>query len=99
MPNPRIPHSLFLFIAILFLLDTAIGVLLKPYYLAATNFLYQGFYSRHINSHRGDGFAVVFMGDSRTQHGVNSSYISRLCNCRAGNIALGGANMVTSYYV
>lgn len=99
MPNFRTPRSLFLFVVILLLLDMIIGMLLKPYYLAATNFLYQDFYSRHIDHHRGDGFAVVFMGDSRTQHGVNSKYISRLCNCHAGNIALGGANMVTTYYV
>ncbi len=86
------------FIAVFFVLDTGIGYFLAPYYRVVTAPTCQNFYSRYVTQ-EGQDFDIVFVGDSRIQHGLNSPLMSRACDCAVGNIAVSGSTLVTSYYL
>ena len=89
----RIP----LFILVFFIIDAGLGLYLRPHFHAIAFPDFRDFYSRYIDSPA--SFDVVFFGDSRILHGINTGYYSELCDCNAGNLAVGGSTMVSTYYL
>ena len=86
-----------LFILLFLLLDAGAGFFLRPYYRAATLPQFDTFYSRYVDTQA--PFDIVFFGDSRIQHGVDTPYLSSLCRCSAGNLAVSGSAAASTYYL
>ncbi|HEY4501663.1 MAG TPA: hypothetical protein VJJ20_01175 [Candidatus Paceibacterota bacterium] len=86
-----------LFILVLLLLDAGAGFFLRPYYRAATLPEFEAFYSRYVDTKA--PFDIVFFGDSRIQHGIDTPYLSSLCRCGAGNLAVSGSTIASTYYL
>lgn len=92
MRTLRIPA----FIALFLIIDALVGALLRPYYRAVTLPVFVNFHARYVAENT--NAEIVFFGDSRFQHGIDSGIISDACACEARNIAVSGSNMVTTYY-
>ena len=90
--------KIFLWIVLLLLIDFCLASLLRPHFRAATLPAFETFYSRYV-SKEAENFDIVFFGDSRVQHGIDSRIVSEECDCNAGNIAVSGSTFVSTYYL
>lgn len=83
-----------IFIGIFFILDGFIGAQIKPYFMASAGG-YLKIYNALTDKNNAD---IIFIGNSHTEHGLDSTLISNLCRCQARNLSTSGGNIISTYY-
>jgi len=87
-------YKALIFGSIFFILDGFIGAQIKPYFMASA-----GGYLKIYNALLGKNNAdIIFIGNSHTEHGLDSTLISDLCRCQARNLSTSGGNIISTYY-
>jgi len=87
-------YTALIFAGIFFILDGLIGIQIKPYFMASAGD-YLNIYESLTDKNDAD---IIFIGNSHTEHGLDSSLISEMCRCQARNLSTSGGNIISTYY-